>query len=322
VKLTRILIVGLLAVGLLAGCGQVPEAPVGLSQFTDSGIDPNSWARVPAGIFLTGQYDLQVDLDYEYEIMVTEVTNAQYAQFLNEALAAGVVRIAPGDTIDGYDHLKGGAIRYEGNAVFGHYEGDEYNSGRHEEKIPAGDYVLFPFEDIASRINFDGSRFTVKEYYENHPVTMVSWFGAKAYADFYGYRLPTELEWEKAARGMDDNRPYAWGDLEDKRAASFYKYGNPFQTKNGWTDTAPVGFYNGKTYGNYQTIDAKSPYGVYDMNGNVAEWVGDIWLELHDRVFKGGHKNTYAIDGRVWKRNSAPPQYVSPNVGFRCVRDI
>ena len=321
-KLTRILIVGLLAVGLLAGCGQVPEAPVGLSQFTDSGINPDSWARVPAGIFLTGQYDLAVDLDYEYEIMVTEVTNAQYARFLNEALEAGVIRIAPGETIDGYDHLKGGAIRYEGNAVFGHYDGDAYNDGRHEEEIPAGDYVLIPFEDVASRINFDGSRFTVKEYYENHPVTMVSWFGAKAYADFYGYRLPTELEWEKAARGMDDNRPYAWGDLENKKAASFYKYGSPFQTKNGWTDTGPVGFYNGKTYGNYQTIDAKSPYGVYDMNGNVAEWVGDIWFELHDRVFKGGHKNSYAIDGRIWKRNSAPPQYVSSNVGFRCVRDI
>lgn len=321
-KLTRILIVGLLAMGLLAGCGQIPEAPVGLSQFTDSGINPDSWALVPAGVFLTGQYDEPVDVDYDYEIMVTEVTNAQYASFLNEALAAGVVKVAEGSSANEYDRLSFGGIKYPGNAAFAHYEGDVFNSGRHEEEVPAGDYVLIPFDDIASRITFDGKRFGVKEYYENHPVTMVTWFGAKAYADFYGYRLPSELEWEKAMRGAEDNRPYAWGEGENKKAASFYKYGSPFQTKNGWTDTSPVGFYNGKTYGNYETIDAKSPYGVYDMNGNAAEWIGDLWLGTHDRIFKGGHKNSYAIDGRAWKRNSAPPQFVSPNVGFRCVRDI
>ncbi len=321
-KLTRLLIVGLLALGLLAGCGEIPEAPEGLSQFTESGINPESWALVPAGVFLTGQFDEPVVIDYDYEIMVTEVTNAQYAGFLNEAMEAGLIRIAPGESTEEYDHLFGGHIHYEGNAVFGFYAGDEYNEGRHEEKIPSGDYVFIPFEDAASRINYDGKHFVPKEYYDNHPVTMVTWFGAKAYADFYGYRLPTELEWEKAARGTEDNRPYPWGEKITKANANFYKSGGPFQVKSGWSDSTPVGFYNGKAYGAFQTIDSHSPYGVYDMSGNVAEWIGDLWLGLHDRIIKGGHKNTYEVDARIWKRNSAPPQYVNPNVGFRCVRDI
>lgn len=321
-KLTRLLIVGLLAMGLIAGCGQVPEAPVGLSQYTETGINPESWALVPAGVFLSGQYDEPANIDYDYEIMITEVTNTQYAKFLNEALAAGEIKIVPGDTTPEYDRLSFGGIKYPGNVVVSYYPGDVYNSGRHEEEVPAGEYVLFPFEDVAARINYDGNRFFVKEYYENHPVTMVTWFGAKAYADFYGYRLPTELEWEKAARGTEDNRPYAWGDQYTKANGNFYKSGGPFQIKSGWSDSTPVGFYNGKTYGDFQTIDSHSPYGAYDMNGNVAEWIGDLWFGTHDRIMKGAHKDTHSIDGRNWKRNSAPPQFVSPNVGFRCVRDI
>ncbi len=187
-------------------------------------------------------------------------------------------------------------------------------------KIDAGYYPHLPLEDVASRINFKDNMFQVKDGYENHPVTMVTWFGAKAYADFYGFRLPSQLEWEKAARGTD-TRPYPWGDDITPSHANYYKSGGPFQIKNGYSDTAPVGFYNGQAYGGFQTIDAASPYGVYDLAGNVAEWSGDIQFQLHDRNIKGGSKASYGIDLRVWKINSAPPEYVSPNVGFRCVRN-
>ncbi len=62
------------------------------------------------------------------------------------------------------------------------------------------------------RFTFDGTTFTVKPGYENHPMTNVTWFGAWGYCEYYGCRLPTEMEWEKAARGTDDDRPFPWGD--------------------------------------------------------------------------------------------------------------
>ena len=75
---------------LLVGCSS--ETDVTLPLTYDPGIDPDSWALVPAGEFLFGQFDEEVLVDYDYEIMVTHVTNAQYADYLNAALDAGDVK--------------------------------------------------------------------------------------------------------------------------------------------------------------------------------------------------------------------------------------
>jgi formylglycine-generating enzyme required for sulfatase activity len=83
--------------------------------------------------------------------------------------------------------------------------------------------------------------------------------------------------------------------------------------------TTPVGFYNGQTYGDYTTLNSASPYGLYDMAGNVWQWVGDILPGFSDRFMRGGSKDTFDMDLRVWVRNSAIPTYYSPGVGFRCV---
>ena len=175
---------------LLAACGPVDlNAPV---PTFETGVDPEAWALVPAGEFLSGQHDDPATIDYDYEIMVTDVTVAQYVDFLNEALADGTLRI-------------------DGEQVVGFYPGDEFHGVKHEVEIAAGDYVFVPLDDPASRFTFDGTAFAAKPGYENHPMTNVSWFGAWGYCGYYGCRLPTELEWEKAARGADGRPPLPVG---------------------------------------------------------------------------------------------------------------
>jgi len=152
-------------------------------------------------------------------------------------------------------------------------------------------------------------------------MVIVTWFGAKAYCEFYGWRLPTEIEWEKAARGID-GRPFPWGDEIERNNANYYSSHDLFEKiVGGLGDTTPVGFYNGRTYDGYETLDSASPYGLYDMAGNVWQWTGDVYEDQHYRYLRGGSRENYAYDLRVWTRNSAGPTYYSPNVGFRCVRD-
>jgi len=283
------------------GCGKVPQTPAGVGQHDLPGTAANAWVMVPAGEFLSGQFNEVAATDRAFEIMTTEVTNEQYADYLEEALKAGAVEIEDG-------------------RISGYYPGDEFHGGKHEAEIKEGYYLHMDLNDLATRIAFEDGSFRVVAGYEHHPVSMVSWFGAKAYADFHGYRLPTELEWEKAARGTD-GRPFPWGDEIGHQHANYYHSGDPFETSGGYSDTTPVGFYNGETYGDFETGQATSPYGLYDMAGNVGEWTADIHYKLHDRTIRGGSKASYEIDLRVWKSNSAPPGDASPSVGFRCVRD-
>ena len=153
-------------------------------------------------------------------------------------------------------------------------------------------------------------------------MTMVTWFGAWGYCGYYDYRLPSEEEWTKAARGEDD-RPFPWGDEIVRENANFYSSRDPFENmKSFGSRTSPVGFYNGKAYDGYQTVNSPSPYGLYDMAGNVWQWIGDVQPQegFSDRLMHGGSKDIYDMDLRIWVRNSAPPMYYSPGVGFRCAR--
>ncbi len=176
-------------------------------------------------------------------------------------------------------------------------------------------------DDPSQRVQLEGSTFSAQPGYENHPMTMVSWFGALGYCDYNNSRLPTEIEWEKAARGTDE-RPFPWGEEIERENANFYASRDPFEKMSSYgSRTSPVGFYNGQKYGDYQTLDSASPYGLYDMAGNVWQWTGDVYEDMHYRFMRGGSKDTYEMDLRLWVRNNATPTYVSPGVGFRCVRD-
>lgn len=267
----------------------------------DTGVDPNAWAQIPAGEFYFGQHE-QVATTDAYEIMVTDVTVSQYADFLNAALTEEYVKLG-------------------GEQVVGYYPGDEFRGVKHEEKIEAGDWLLVPLEDASQKIVFTSeTKFSGKQGYENHPMTMVTWFGAWAYCKYYGWRLPSEMEWEKAARG-EDTRPFPWGDEIRRENANFYSSRDPFEDMRSFgSRTSPVGFYNGKKYGDYQTLDSVSPYGLYDMAGNVWQWTGDVYEGMHYRFMRGGSKDTYDMDLRLWVRNNATPTYFSPGVGFRCAR--
>jgi formylglycine-generating enzyme required for sulfatase activity len=152
-------------------------------------------------------------------------------------------------------------------------------------------------------------------------MTMVSWFGAQGYCEYNGWRLPTEKEWEKAGRG-EDTRPFPWGEEIKRENANFYASRDPFEKMMSFgSRTTPVGFYNGASYDGYETLDSASPYGLYDMAGNVWQWTGDVYEGMHYRFMRGGSKDTYEMDLRLWVRNNATPTYYSPGVGFRCARD-
>ncbi|MBD3373683.1 SUMF1/EgtB/PvdO family nonheme iron enzyme [candidate division KSB1 bacterium] len=153
--------------------------------------------------------------------------------------------------------------------------------------------------------------------YPDHPVTGISWFDAKKYAKWRGGRLPTEAEWEYAARGGLIGKNFPNGDQLDENDA------NTGRSKH--KGTVRVGSF------------PPNGYGLYDMAGNVVEWVADRYSEsyyaqsVYDnpkgppsgrfRIIRGGGWHSGPSCNRVYYRNALPPNWVDFNVGFRCVKD-
>jgi len=151
----------------------------------------------------------------------------------------------------------------------------------------------------------------------DYPVVMVSWTGALSYCQWAGGRLPTEAEWEKAARGMD-GRLFPWGNDADAT------------NRANVTTSSPV------KVGSFP--EGASPYGVLDMAGNVLEWVNDFFAPEYysyspldnplgpasgsRKVIRGGAWNQPDITGlRTVARASLKPQETNNSVGFRCTID-
>jgi len=315
----RIIVVGILL--FISACNAAPDISSQiLPQIIETGVDSKSWAVIPAGAFPFGQHDHPTEVDYDYQIMITDVTNEQYALFLNEAVGDQTIRV--GDV-----EIKESENISIVHGVYGPYPGDPFDGYEHEEKIERGNKLLYDFEDAAARIEYTFDKFSSIPEYANHPVTMVTWFGANAYCEYYGWRLPAEAEWEKAARGTEVNEDghglaFPWGYEIERNQANFYSSFDLFEKIYGKLgNTTPVGLYNGKTYNGYQTADQASPYGLYDMAGNVWQWTGDDYPKQHYRYMRGGSFYSYEVDLRVWKRDSAGPTYLAPDVGFRCVQD-
>jgi formylglycine-generating enzyme required for sulfatase activity len=225
---------------------------------------PGDMLEIPAGIFLFGDNkEEERTIQEPFELDVFPVTNSQCRAFL-------------------VDHSQG-------------------SEPRDKEK-----HQLIDFD--SSRVKSKHGKYQVEPGFEEHPVTGVTWYGAKTYSDWRSakeggnFRLPTEEEWEKAARGEKGSK-YPWGDTFNQEFCN--------TMESGIGITTPVQQYPG----------GKSPYGCFDMAGNVWEWTASLYdSRVGSKVVRGGSWLNSSENARCAHRFRGIPEDWYDRLGFRCAR--
>ena len=212
-----------------------------------------------------------------------ETTNAQYCQYLNEALASEDITVDD-SSVYGASGSNGG-VDYVGEAYY-----DLTGPGYTYDGATNGG---------AAKIDYSSGLFTVDSGFENHPVTFVSWYGATAFCNYYGWRLPTEWEWQAVA-DYDGSFTYGCGLTINNDIANYAGSTHPH-------GTTVVGAFG--TYG----------YGMADMAGNVWEWTSS--LSGSYRVLRGGCWGRIDYVCSVsYRLNYYGPFLANHDVGFRVCR--
>ncbi|MEM4360130.1 MAG: formylglycine-generating enzyme family protein [Candidatus Bilamarchaeaceae archaeon] len=179
-------------------------------------------------------------------------------------------------------------------------------------------YLYLNIFNRMSKVKKEDGIYIAEEGFEDHPIVCVNWYGAHAFSLWVGGRLPTEAEWEKAARGGLKSKVYPWGNkAPDPNLANFGEH-------IGFT--SPIRKY------------PPNNYGIYDVAGNVWEWCADWYNKEYykisskknpqgpeagtDKVIRGGGWAYEAGDLRCARRGRAWPRIGGTNIGFRVVFDI
>ncbi|MFO0798921.1 MAG: formylglycine-generating enzyme family protein [Gemmataceae bacterium] len=343
-KLSWLPIVAVVGVGALVGVLSVvgfksgdPSDRVALGLADDA---PGEMVLVPGGTFTMGRADGPADEQPTHEVTLapfyldkTEVTNAQFAAFVR---ATGYVTVAErkpeARKYPGADPEK----LVPGSAVF--YAAEASLDPR---TWPAAYPPWWKYVPGACwrRPEGHGTDLTGKA---NFPVVQIAWDDAAAYARWAGKRLPTEAEWEYAARGGLAQKPYCWGDAHQGQEGKWYA--NAHQGSFPKTDTGADGFAGVAPVGSFPA----NGYGLHDMSGNVWEWCAD-WYDpdyyarsprsnppgpdggvlgpdgVAERVRRGG---SYLCDDTYCKRylpsarDKDPTDSSATHTGFRCAKTV
>jgi len=284
------------------GCQKGGEGVAPSRAVEPARVERDGMALIKGGTFRMGSDDEMPDEAPAHEVEVKsfwmdarEVTVAEFKQFVEAT---------------GY---KTDAEQFGWSGVFDRKTGDWARVDGADWRHPEG-----PASDAAS----------------NEPVCQVSWRDASEYARWAGKRLPTEAEWEYAARGGLAGKRYAWGDElrpGGKPVANWWQ--GEFPTR----DTGEDGFKGRAPVGSF----AANGYGLYDVAGNVWEWCADWYAgdyyaasaranppgprEGEERVIRGGSwmcAENFCSNYRVAARSHATPDTGLDNLGFRCARDV